>query len=862
DMDQTSLGCLSSLCMQGQLKEALQTAEDLYAEDLSVPKDRFYALLQECCKSKDLAAGRQLFSLMVKCRLEASAFLGYHLIYLFSSCGKVDEAYKLFKMILYPNERTFHAIILACARAGDSKKLFELFDRMLEVGVKPDKFVFSSMLNFCENLGGIEKGKLIHDQIIRCGLQSHLILGNTLIDMYFKCRYLDEACRVFDRMPMKDVVSWGSLIGGLAEHGNFTLVFATYEKMQTEGVNPSNVTFLCIIKQCGCRSAIREGRWVHFEIVKTGNEQDVRIGSALVGMYSKCRQLDEARHVFESLANPDVVAWGAIITGYSQHGSAASALDMFDSLKEKKVKPDVTSFSSTLNACGKLGCLRRGQLVNGEVLERGLEQIAVVGGALVDMYTHCGSLEDAQNVFERCPSKDIVSYGAMISGYVKNGRGILALHAYAEMQKHLSSPSKFVFSCVLKACGSLGTLKEGAYIHDQAVRAALETDVVVGSAIVDMYAKCASIMEACKVFVNLHKKDLVTWGTMIVGLVQCGDGYQAYALFQEMLQEGTDPDTYVFTGTLKACGMTGALNEGMLLHSLIAETDCDSDPAVGSALVDMYVKCRSINDSMWLFRKLPSRNMEAWGAIISGCTLFGHGFDAVDLFCKMLQDSLEPDIVIFSLVLKACGSIGAEMEGRLAHGLVMQYSVASEASIGNSLVEMYCKCGRLEDARSEFDKLKFPDASSWNSMVTGYCLYDQWVSAFELFESMRENAHKPSKITLLSLLKACGNVGAIRQGTSIHGMIIRSRYESDPLLGSTLLEMYANCGNLREAQKVFDSLSNQDVVSWGALIAGYALHGNFKMLAVTPAFWRVPPFISNVWRMIMGCYPILSNIAA
>ncbi|KAI5063739.1 hypothetical protein GOP47_0022286 [Adiantum capillus-veneris] len=133
DMDQTSLGCLSSLCMQGQLKEALQTAEDLYAEDLSVPKDRFYALLQECCKSKDLAAGRQLFSLMVKCRLEASAFLGYHLIYLFSSCGKVDEAYKLFKMILYPNERTFHAIILACARAGDSKKLFELFDRMLEV---------------------------------------------------------------------------------------------------------------------------------------------------------------------------------------------------------------------------------------------------------------------------------------------------------------------------------------------------------------------------------------------------------------------------------------------------------------------------------------------------------------------------------------------------------------------------------------------------------------------------------------------------------------------------------------------------------------------------------------------------------
>ncbi|MCO5558063.1 hypothetical protein L7F22_011639 [Adiantum nelumboides] len=830
DVDQASLGCLSSLCMQGQMKEALQSAEDSYVENLFIPKDRFYALLQECCRSKDLAAGRQVFSLMVKCQVETSAFLGYHLMYLFSSCGKMDEAYKLFNMILNPNGHTFHAIVLACARAGASKKIFELFDRMLEVGVTPDKFIFSSMLHFCVNLGGIEKGKLIHDQIIRWGLQSHLILGNTLIDMYSKCRYLDEARRVFDKMPIKDVVSWGSLIGGFAQHGNFTFAFATFEKMKIEGVNPSNVTFLCILKQCSCRSALEEVRWVHLEIIKTGNEQDLRIGSALVGVYSNCRQLDEARQVFESLANPDAIAWGAIITGYSQHGPAAAALDMFYSLKLKKIKPDVTCFSSTLNACGKLGMLERGKLVHGELLERRLEHIAVVGGALVDMYTHCGSLADAQNVFEGCPSKDVVSYGAMISGYVQNGQSILALHAYAEMELYIAGPSKFVFSSVLKACGILGALKEGAYIYDRAVRTAVETDVVVGSAIVDMYAKCASIMEGCKVFMNLHKKDLVTWGAMIVGLVQYGDGYQAYALFKKMLQEGFEPDTYVFTGTLKACGMMGALKEGMLLHALIAETDCESDTAVGSALVDMYVKCRSINDSMWLFRKLPSRNMEAWGAIIAGCLQFGHGFDALDLFSKMLYDLFEPDTFIFLVIFKACGSIGAEMEGRLAHGLVMECGLASEASIGNSLVDMYCRCGRVEDARCEFDILKYPDASSWNSMVTGYCLYDQWVSALELFESMDENAHKPSKTTLLSLLKACANVGAIRQGTLIHGMIIRRRYELDALLGSTLLEMYANCGNLREAQKVFDSLSNQDVVAWGALIAGYALHGNYKMV--------------------------------
>eukprot|EP00250_Pteridium_aquilinum_P003152 c13481_g2_i2 orf=832-2694(+) len=620
-------------------------------------------------------------------------------------------------------------------------------------------------------------------------------------------------------MPMKDVVSWGSLIGGLAQHGNFALVFTTYGKMQEAGVNPSNVTFLCILKACSSRSALEEGKWIHVEIIKSGIEQDVRVGSALVGMYSKCRHLDEARKIFESLPNRDVVAWGAIITGYSQHGPPASALDLFDSMKLKRVKPDVTCFSSCLSACGKLGTSRQGKLIHGEVLERGLERIAVVGGALVDMYAHCGSLEDAQKVFEESPSKDVVSYGAMISGYAQHGQGILALHAYAEMQKHVVGPNKFLFSCSLKACSSLGALREGAHIHDQVVRAALETDLVVGSAIVDMYAKCTSIMEACKVFEKLQKRDLVSWGAMIVGFVQCGHSYKAYELFKKMQQEGTEPDSYVFTGTLKACGMMGALKEGMHVHAQILETGCEFNVAVGSALVDMYIKCRSIDESRWLFEKMPSRNIEAWGAIIAGCTLLGHSHDALSLFSRMLQECFKPDTFVFSLILKACGYIGAEVEGKLVHELITESGLTSDIMVGNSLVDMYCKCASLEDACCEFNKLQCPDASSWGAMVTSYCLNDQWVSALELFKSMQENGVESNKGTLLSLLKACGNVGAIGQGTLIHEQIIRNNFESDTLLGSTLLDMYAKCGSLEEAQKVFDNLSEQDVVSWGALIA-------------------------------------------
>ncbi|KAH7440862.1 hypothetical protein KP509_03G014400 [Ceratopteris richardii] len=610
----------------------------------------------------------------------------------------------------------------------------------------------------------------------------------------------------------------------------FKFEFAIYQGMQTSSVNSNNVKFLSMLKACANRGALEEGKGVHIELTKSGCETDLRISSALLRMYSKCSRLNEARHVFDSLPSPDVVMWGAMITGYSQNGLAASALDMFSLLEVHKVKPDATCFSSTLNACGRLGTLQQGKLVHAEVLERGLEQTLVIGGTLVDMYVHCRSLEDAKNVFENCPSRDIVSYGAMISGYVQNGQSMLALQAYAELEGHGIKPNKFLFSCILKACGSIGALSEGAYIHDQAIKAALETDVVVGSAILDMYAKCLWIKEAYSVFKKLHKKDLVAWGAITVGLIQCGQSYTAFTLFKEMLQGDLKPDTYVFTGILKACGITGALNEGMNIHAQVIEAGYELDLCVGNALVDMYAKCRNINDAIWSFWKLPSRNIEAWGAIIAGCTLVGYAYEAISLFRMMLQEYIKLDVLIFSVVFRACGSIGAEAEGRLLHDLAIDNCIASEARIRNALVDMYCRCGRLEDARNEFDKLDSPDASSWGTMVAGYCGSNEWLSALELFESMQASGHKPTKNTLMSLLKACVSVGAVKQGTIVHGLIIRNSYESDRLLGSSLLDMYAGCGCLDEAQKVFDTLSELDVVSWGALMSGYALHGDYQMV--------------------------------
>jgi pentatricopeptide repeat protein len=217
--------------------------------------------------------------------------------------------------------------------------------------------------------------------------------------------------------------------------------------------------------------------------------------------------------------------------------------------------------------------------------------------SLVDMYAKCGSMDNACRVFNRMLLHNVVSWNVMIFGHVKCGQGQKALELFRQMQQAGVEPAALIFVGVLNACSSIVALEEGRHVHDQVIASGWESDVFVGSSLVDMYAKCGSLEDAQRVFSKMPTQDAVTWIVMILGHVKCGQGQKALELFRKMQQEGVRPDSVTFVGVLNACASIVALEEGRHVHEQIIETGCNSDVFVGSSLVDIYAKCGSMENA-------------------------------------------------------------------------------------------------------------------------------------------------------------------------------------------------------------------------------------------------------------------------
>ncbi|CAK9256023.1 unnamed protein product, partial [Sphagnum jensenii] len=198
------------------------------------------------------------------------------------------------------------------------------------------------------------------------------------------------------------------------------------------------------------------------------------------------------------------------------------------------------------------------------------------------------------------------------------------------MQQEGVRPSSVTFVRVLKACASVVAIEEGRCIHQQIFQSGLESDVFVGSTLVDilvdMYAKCGSMEDAWRVFNKLPSWNVISWTAMIFGHVKCGQGQEALELFQEMQQEGVQPNSVTFGGVLNACASMVALEEDRCAHEQTIQSGFESDVFVGNSLVDMYAKCGSMEDAWSVFNKMPSRNVVTWTAILGGCAIHGHEY--------------------------------------------------------------------------------------------------------------------------------------------------------------------------------------------------------------------------------------------
>jgi pentatricopeptide repeat protein len=454
---------------------------------------------------------------------------------------------------------------------------------------------------------------------------------------------------------------------------------------------------------------------------------------------------------------------------------------------------------------------------------------------------------------------NIFGWNKKLEKYVKAGQPEKALQLFQQLQQQEGmSPDTFTFVHVLNACASLRALGEGRRVHEQIVEGNYKSNVVVGNSLVDMYAKCGSIEDAWTVFHKMPLHDVVSWNVIILGHVKCGQGQKALELFQQMQQEQVQPTPVTFVGVLNACASVRALEEGRCVHEQFIQSGCKSDVFVENSFVDMYAKCGSMEDAWRVFCDMPLHDVVSWTAMILGYANCGQGEKALQLFQQMQQEGVQPNPVTFLGVLNACSSTVALEEGRRAHQQIIQCGCDSNVFVGNSLVDMYAKCGSMNDAYRVFQNMRSRDVVSWTALLRGFAMHGHAKEAIAHFEQMCGEGVEPDNVTFVCLLSACSHAGFVDEGLcffesmgSVYNISARAAHYS------CVVDLLGRAGHLCEAHDQIKTMSCEASASvWMALLGACRIHGNMDMgKYVAKQVLEVDP--ENA-----GGYVLLSNIYA
>ncbi|KAH9292829.1 hypothetical protein KI387_042004 [Taxus chinensis] len=473
---------------------------------------------------------------------------------------------------------------LDAKRLCNNGQLNEALHILQVLGTSLNRYTYVCLLQACLNSKTLSKGKIVHAHIIQTGFDSGLYLDNMLVIMYSKLGNLVDARKEFDEMPERNVVSWTALVSGYAGYGSRKHALDFFRQMKQTGIQPNQFSYSSVIPVCANMAALGYGKEIHGDIIKAGFESDVFVGSTLTDMYVKCRDIVDAYQMFAKMPKRTVVSWTAMVAGYAQSGYLDKALELFERMPER----NVVSWVSMIAGCAQNG------------------------------YVH-----EALKLFWEMPERHLLSWNAMISGYAQNGCFAEALEFFGQMQFMGVKANSVTLTSLLPACANLAALEHGREVHEDIIRSGFLSDVFVGNALVDMYAKCGSIEDGRRLFDKMTIRDVVSWSSMIAGYAMHGSAYDALQLFEQMQYSGTKPDHVTFVGVLSACCHGGLVSDACHYFNCMSSEYCIT-PSIEhySCMVDLLGRAGHLNEAWDIINMMPMKaDVIVWGSLLGACQI-------------------------------------------------------------------------------------------------------------------------------------------------------------------------------------------------------------------------------------------------
>ncbi|XP_027107983.1 pentatricopeptide repeat-containing protein At3g62890-like [Coffea arabica] len=594
-----------------------------------------------------------------------------------------------------------------------------------------------------------------------------------------------------------------------------------------QGQTSSNITLNTSILDALLRKCFNLSQFnqILSQMISTGFFRDTYAASRIVKFStdSSFVHIDYSHRIFSHIENSNGFIWNTMIRAYIQRNKPKEAIFLYRLMLKNNLIVDNYTYPLMVQACAFRLVEFEGREFHDHVIKMGFDSDVYVQNTLVNMYAVCGNVRDARKLFDESPVTDLVSWNSILAGYVK-----------------------------------IGNVEEAKMIYDQMPK----RNTIASNSMIVLLGRCGRVSEALQLFREIDEKDLVSWTALISCYEQNGLYEEALKLFGEMCSNGPAPDEVVMVSVLSACSHLYVVKTGELAHGLVIRIGFESYVNLQNALIHMYSSCgdlvaaeklfdtgRFLDQFSWnsmlsgylrcgrvekaraLFEYMPEKDAVSWSAMISGYVQLGQFSKTLELFQEMLMKDVRPDETTLVSVISACTHVAALDQGKWLHAYIRKNGLDINIILGTTLIDMYMKCGCVENAVEVFTGMKDKGVSTWNALILGLAMNGQVERSLEIFEQMKISEVVPNEITFVAVLGACRHMGLVDLGRGYFESMTKI-YNVEPNIKhyGCMVDLLGRAGLLKEAEKLIHSMPVvPDVATWGALLGACKKYGDNEM---------------------------------